>query len=58
MRITLERCIGELSVRYHSKWRAGLAATVSDDEPIGIGQIQHPRYAPYTRGIAGDGERK
>ena len=53
LRITSERHIVELGVRYHSKWRAGLAATVSDDEPIGIGQIQHPPLYTLHEGHSG-----
>ena len=53
VRITSERRIGEPGVRYHSKWRAGLAATVSDDEPIGIGQIQHPPLCTLHEGHSG-----
>ena len=55
VRITSERCIGEPSVRYHSKWRADSKATVSDDEPIGIGQIQLPPL--YTRHMGYSGGR-
>ena len=50
---TLERHIGRLGVRYHSKWRAGLAATGFDDEPIGIGQIQHPPLCTLHEGHSG-----
>ena len=53
VRITSERCIGEPDVRYLSKWRARLAATVSDDEPIGIGQIQHPPLCTLHEGHSG-----
>ena len=53
VRITSERRIGEPGVQYHSKWRAGLAATVSDDEPIGIGQIQHPPLCTLHEGHSG-----
>ena len=55
LRIASERYIGEPGVRYHSKWGAGLAATVSDDEPIGIGQIQLPPL--YTRHMGYSGGR-
>ena len=51
--ITSERYIGELGVQYHSKWRAGLTATVFDDEPIGIGQIQHPPLYTLHEGHSG-----
>ena len=50
---TSERCTRKPSWRYHSKWRAGLAATVSDDEPIGIGQIQHPPLCTLHEGHSG-----
>ena len=53
LRITSERRIGEPGVQYHSKWRAGLAATASDDEPIGIGQIQHPPLCTLREGHSG-----
>ena len=53
VRITSERCIGEPDVRYLSKWRVRLAATVSDDEPIGIGQIQHPPLCTLHEGHSG-----
>ena len=53
LRITSERCIGEPDVRYHSKWRAGLAAIVSDDEPIGTGQIQLPPLYTLHEGHSG-----
>ena len=53
VRITSERCIGEPDVRYLSKWRAGLGATVSDDERIGIGQIQHPPLCTLHEGHSG-----
>ena len=53
LRIASERYIGEPGVRYHSKWGAGLAATVSDDEPIGIGQIQHPPLCTLHEGHSG-----
>ena len=55
LRIASERYIGEPGVRYHSKWGEGLAATVSDDEPIGIGQIQLPPL--YTRHMGYSGGR-
>ena len=57
VRITSERCIGEPSVRYHSKWRADSKATVSDDEPIGIGQIQLPPLYTRHMGYSGEGKR-
>ena len=53
VRITSERHIGELGVRYHSKRRAGLSGTGSDDEPIGIGQIQHPPLCTLHEGYSG-----
>ena len=53
VRITSERRIGEPGVQYHSKWRADSKATVSDDEPIGIGQIQHPPLYTLHEGHSG-----
>ena len=56
---TLERYIGRLGARYLSTIKgAELAATGSDDEPIGIGQIQLPPLYTQHMGHSGGGKRK
>ena len=54
---TSERHIGELGVLYHSKRRAGLSGTGSDDERIGIDRIQLPPLYTRHTGYSGGGER-
>ena len=56
--ISSERHIGELGVRYPSKWRAGLAATGFDDERIGIERIQRPPLYTRHTGYSGGGKRR